>query len=1036
MMNKSYTIDRFCGYVGRTGVFQRQSFGRSGVLTLLLVLMITLLGHSAAWAQGGSTLTGKITDNGGIGLPGVTVQIKGASRGTSTDADGTYRLQNVPAGSTLVFSSIGYTNQEVAVGNRTEVNLTLVEDTKALAEVVVVGYGTQKSKDVTGSVTSLGTKDFNRGVIASPDQLLQGRVAGVQVTPSSGEPGAAQNVQIRGATSLRSGNSPLYVIDGVPLDGGDFSSGGVDVGAGGQSTPRNPLAFLNPSDIENISVLKDASAAAIYGARGANGVILITTRKGKAGQNQFNFSVSGAVATALRRYNLLDAQSFLTGVQAAGGNATDKAVNAGGNTNWQDVILRTSVSQVYNASFGGGTNDTRYMFSGSYQDQQGIVRNTGQRRITGRINASHDLFNDKVVLDINATTAGVLDQYTLSNNDAGFNGNIFGAAISANPTYPVTNPDGTYYQQSGGGFRSPAAILDYYQDNGVTNRTLANASVTWKVLEGLSLKANFGIDNSSQVRRATIDSRLNGQFSITLIPNVTQATNIFPATGSNLGGAARIDNLYRNSRLVEYTANYTRQIGKGNVDAVVGFSYQTFGTRTNFIQAANFPYNQSNGVSYLDNLGSANANGQVAFGGGSTRTQNDLQSYFGRVNYNINDKYLVTGTLRVDGSSRFGINNKYGYFPSVAAAWRLSQENFIPKNIFDDLKLRANYGITGNQDFAGGASKIIYQRNSDGSITQQNNANPDLKWEQNRTIGAGIDFTILKGKLSGSVDYYDRSATNTLFQVFYAQPAPVNFQWRNLPGQIVSRGIELNLNYQVVQKQNFTWEALLNLTSLNINVENIGTTVAVGPISGQGLSGAYAQLVTNGYAPFSFFTPTFTGYDASGFSTYAEGGVSQYQGNPFPKLRAGLTNNFTFGNFNASLFFDSQFGGVLYNNTANALFLKGSLKNGRNVTVEAANTAEGGLNSAGVSSRFIEKSDFVRLTNANIGYRFNLPQSGFAKSLTLSVTGQNLFIITSYTGLNPDVNIIKTLNNIPSRGIDYTPYPIPRTVTIGLNVGF
>ena len=1035
MMNKSYRISCFGSYVGRVGTSQSQSFGRKALGSFLTMLvMVLLLGNQAALAQG-RTVTGKVTDPTGAVLPGVSIQVKGTQRGTNTNADGVYTIADVPADGTLVLSFIGYTTQEVAVGNRSTVNVQLADDTKALQEVVVVGYGTQKVKDATGSVASLGTKDFNKGVIASPEQLLQGRVAGVQITPSSGEPGAGINVQIRGATSLRAGNNPLYVVDGVPLDGGDFSSGGADVGAGGTSTPRNPLSFLNPNDIENISVLKDASAAAIYGSRGANGVILITTRKGRAGSQQINFSASTAIASPLKRYDLLSPSAFLAGVAAAGGNAQDPSVNGKANTDWQNVLFRTSVSQVYNASFGGGNENTRYNFSLGYQDQQGIINKTGQKRITGRINASHELFDHRVILDVNATTANVQDQYTLNNNNPGFNGNIIGAAISANPTYPVyTNgADTAFYQLSGGGFRSPAAILAYYHDNGVTNRTLANASITWKVLAGLSLKANFGVDNSTQTRSLDIDSRLNAQLGTTIIPNLSSG-NVY-VNEKGLGGLARVDNLSRISKLIEYTANYSNKVGPGTLEALLGFSYQTFGTRTNFLVAGNFPYNESQ-ISYLDNIGAASAKDQTSFGAGSSRNQNDLQSFFGRINYNFLEKYLITATVRTDGSSRFGVNNKYGTFPSLAAAWRLSQESFIPKNIFDDLKVRANYGITGNQDFAGGASKIIFTQNADGSQTQQNNPNPNLKWEQNTTYGAGLDFTVLKGRLSGSLDYYHRASTNTLFQVFYAQPAPVQYKFVNLPGSIISTGIELSLNYQVVQTKRFGWEALLNVTTLKNTVKDIGTTVTVGAIDGQGLSGAYAQLVTNGYPPFAFFIPTFTGYDSNGYSQYADGGASSYKGSPFPKLRLGLTNNFTFGNFNASVFFDGQFGGYLYNNTANALFLKGSLKNGRNVTQAAANSSENGLNPGSVSSRFLEKSDFVRLTNLNIGYTFGLPQGSFAKSLRLSVTGQNLFIITSYTGLNPNVNTVKVLNNVPSLGIDYTPYPTPRTITLGLNVGF
>lgn len=1018
-------MNRFDGNVGQVGVSQSPSVGRKAMVGFLTILaMLLLLGNPDAMAQG-RTVTGKVNDPTGFGLPGVSIQVKGTQRGTTTDGDGKYSMAEVGDNATLIFSFIGYTTQEVAVGNRSTVDVKLEDDAKALQEVVVVGYGTQKIKDATGSVASLGPKDFNKGVIASPEQLLQGRVSGVQITPASGEPGAGINVSIRGSVSLRAGNNPLFVVDGVPLDGGDTGTS-TDFG-GGSSPPRNPLSFLNPSDIENISVLKDASAAAIYGARGANGVVLITTKKGKVGQSDLTFSASGSVASAYKKYDLLTPQEFLAGVQKAGGDLGQ--VDKKASTNWQDQILRTAVTQNYNIGFGGGNENTRYRFSVGYQDQQGIVKNSGQKRITGRINASHDLFNHKVTLALNATTSNLQDQYVLNTTNAGAQGNLIGAAIQANPTYPVTVKDSLghdIFYQPGGDFRNPAAILAYDHDRGQTNRTLANASITWQIVEGLQFKANFGIDNSTAVRRTELDSRLGGNFSLGISGNQVQVQG---------NGAAIINNKYRTSKLVEYTLNYNTKVAGNTLEALAGFSYQNFNNQQNTVTAGFFGYDLDL-LSYTDNLGGANGLKYKAFGGSSDNSKNDLQSYFGRVNYNIQDKYLITATLRADGSSRFGLNNKYGYFPSLAAAWRLSQEDFIPKAVFDDLKLRVNYGVTGNQDFAGGVSKIIFTRNSDGSTVQDNNPNPNIKWEQNTTFGAGLDFTILKGRLSGSLDYFNKSTSNLLFQVFYAQPAPVTFKWINLPGEVINKGVEVSLNYQAVQKKNFTWDVSANATFLKPVVKGLGTIVPTGPIDGQGLSGAYAQTVRDGYAPFSFYTPTYTGLDAQGFGTYADVGASKIQGDPFPRLRIGLTNNFSFGKFNASLFFNSQFGGYVYNNTANALFLKGSLKNGRNVTKDVANSSENPLNSGSVSTRFIEKSDFVRLANATIGYTFSLPQGGFAKTLNLSLTGQNLLLITSYSGLDPEVNTIKTLNNIPSLAIDYTPFPVPRTVTLGLNVGF
>lgn len=1032
MMNKSYISDRFGGCVGPVGQSQPQPLVRKAFVGFLTMLaMVLLLGNQAAWAQG-RTVTGKVTDATGSVLPGVSIQVKGTTRGANTTAEGTYSLTDVANDATLVFSFIGYTTQEVAVGNRSTVDIQLADDTKALQEVVVVGYGTQKQKDITGGIVALGPKDFNKGVIASPEQLLQGRAAGVQITPASGEPGAGINIQIRGSTSIRSGNNPLYVIDGVPLDGGEVSAGGQDFG-GGSTSSRNPLNFLNPNDIENISVLKDASSAAIYGARGANGVVLITTKRGKSGSQQVNVSASTSISSPLRTYDLLDGPGFVAGVVAAGGDRA--TVDRGANTDWQKEIFRTAISQNYNLSFGGGNQDTRYLFSVGYSDQQGIIKKAALQRLTGRINASHELFNDKVVLDLSLTTSGIKDTYVLNGDNAGFQGNLIGAAIQANPTYPVRNPNGSFYYApaitnadgtitypgSSGDYRNPVAILDQIDDTGNTNRTLASVSGTWRILDGLSAKINFGLDASTGVRRTSIDGRLGG----------------FNDTFGR--GRAYIQNRFRNSRLIEYTLNYNKTIGVGALDAVAGFSYQKFENRGDFVRSEFFT---TYAIPLVDNIDGVNNNDNKAFLGASDRSQNELQSYFGRVNYNIADKYILTGTLRVDGSSRFGVNNKYGYFPSVGAAWRLSNESFIPKNVFDDLKLRLNFGITGNQDFAGGASRVIFSANSDGSLTQNNNPNPDLRWEQTTQYGAGLDFTILKGRLSGTLDYFNKSTSDLLFQIRYAQPAAVTYRFINLPGQVINSGAELSLAFQAVQKANFGWEVLANATYLTNKIQNFGSTnINTGSISGQGLSGAFAQTFRDGYSIFSFNLPTFTGFGntADGLQNvglYENGGANSIVGNPIPKYNLGLTNNFTFGKLSASIFFNGQFGAYIYNNTANALFLKGILKNGRNVTKDAAASPENPLNAGSPSTRFLEKIDFVRLSNANIGYTFDLPQGGFAKNLRVSVTGQNLLLFTGYTGLDPEVNTNKNIDGVPSRGIDYTAFPTPRTVTLGLNVGF
>ncbi len=1024
MMDNSYSV----GYVGFLRRFQTGQKLRF-VSFLSVFALLTLFCSQPLFAQG-TAVTGKVTDTGGIGLPGVTVQIKGMTRGTTTDGDGAYRLADVQGGATLVFSSIGYVTQEVALGNRSQVNVSMAEDAKSLSEVVVTGYGTQKAKDATGGVIALGTKDFNKGVITSPEQLLQGRAAGIQVTPASGEPGAGVNIQIRGTSSVRSNNNPLFVIDGVPLSGDDVSSGGFDLGTG-SSSARNPLNFLNPNDIENISVLKDASAAAIYGSRGANGVVLITTKKGKSGQQSLNFSSNVSVASAARRYDLLDAAAFKAGLTKAGGTL-DATTDGGANTDWQDAILRTAVTHNQNLSFGGGNDNTRYFFSLGYQDQQGIIKTSALQRTTARVNASHELFNDKVVLDLSLTTSGLRNRYVANGDNAGAQGSLISNALQSNPTYPInggflgnTANETAGYFTPGGDFRNPVAILNLINDRDAVSRTLGSLSATWRITDALSAKANFGIDNAASTRWTNIDKRLAG-FNDTYAP-----------LASTPGGRAVIQNQANASQLVEYTLNYNKKIGIGSIDLLGGFSYQKFTRNNNFVDVKRFTINTDQFL-YTDNIGAVDNNGAAkAYSGGSGASQNELQSYFGRANYNYQDKYLLTATVRVDGSSKFGINNKYGTFPSLAGAWRLSNESFVPKNIFNDLKLRAGWGITGNQDFPGGVSRVIFSSNSDGSQTQQNNPNPNIRWEQTTQFSAGIDYSILSGRLSGSIDYFNKAATDQLLQVIYAQPAPVTYKWVNLPGIIRNSGVEVALVFQAVQKPTFSWEVNYNMTFLKNTVEDFGSTIIpTGNINGQGLTGAYAQTIRTGYPLYSFYLPTFNGFDAQGNAVYPNDAAFAIQGSPIPTFTAGLTNNFTFGRFNASLFFNAATGFYIYNNTANALFTKGALKNGRNVTVATANSAEGTLNAPEVSTAFLEKGDFVRLSNASLSYMFNIPQGGFAKTLQLSLTGQNLFLITAYKGIDPEVNTNKSRDGVPSRGIDYTAFPTARTFTFGLNIGF
>jgi len=995
-----------------------------GMLYLCLALFST-----AALAQN-KVVTGKVTDSkDGSPVVGASVLVKGTRLGTQTDANGTFKISVPSTATTLVITSLGFTSAELNIEGSTTANVSLKATTDQIGEVVVVGYGTRKVKDATGSVAVLTAKDFNKGVIATPNDLLQGRTPGVIVTPASGEPGSAATINIRGTASIRGNQGPLFVVDGVPISSGGTM--GTASGVEGSSTPRDPLAFLNPNDIASISVLKDASSAAIYGSRGANGVIIITTKSGGGRNGSFQASVSTSVSKVASRYNLLNAQDFLlavkkanvdAGTSLADAYAAVQSVDKGYSTDWQDQIFRTGVTQNYNLGWGFSRKSTSLRLSGSYDDIQGIIKNSALKRMTSRANFSQKLLNDKLKFDVSLTYSNVKNQYPPLTNDAGYQGSLMGAAIAFNPTAPVFNPDGTYYDPKDGN-RNPTEMLAYFNDNDNNNRLLTNVSGSYEIAKGLVYKATFGYDNSTSERLSFADPRLS--------------TNAFGGTNNVFGkdlqnqiqgnGRGVKQNLDLKSVLVEHTLTYDKSFKNQVINAVVGYSYQSFETnyKGKVGWGLNSPVVNATDVFAQDFNGFKNYYNFVP-----DFTKYELQSYFGRVNYTIADKYLLTATMRIDGSSKFGPNNKYGYFPAFAAKWRVLNEKFAAKSlgkVFSDFSIRVNYGILGSQDGLGAYDAVNLQQtyigNSGSPETQfLHQGNPDLKWEQSATTGVGLDFATKDNRLSGTIDYYYTKRKNL-------------YWWVNLPGFVTNEGLELGLSYKVIRGHKFTWDINYNMTLIKNRVQDFNVIVNTGAVNGQGLSGAYAQTFANGYPLFTWKMPTFQGFDGNGNARYAAGGKDQLQGSALPTFLAGLTNNFTWGRWSASIFLNTVRGFYVYNNTANALLLRGSIKTAHNVTYDVANGPENPINPGSVSTRFLEKGDFIRLSNASIGYTFDV-KGKIIKSLTVSASGQNLALFTKYSGLDPEVDIDHQMNGVPSRGFDYTGYPKPRTVTIGLNVGF
>lgn len=979
---------------------------------VFLVLSMGMLQHSFAQSM---EVTGTVTDaESEMVLPGVNVVVKGTTTGASTDQDGEYSITVNSPQDTLVFSFVGYLEREIPVNERSTIDVVMATDVQQLEDVVVVGYGTQSEDDATGSIASISSDDFNEGVVSTSDQLLQGRAAGIQITPSSGEPGAGSNIRIRGTSSVRSGNNPLFVVDGVPLSGGNVSPGAGDFGAGEQSA-RNPLSFLNPDDIESISVLKDASASAIYGSRGSNGVVLITTKEGQGGAGTFNFSSTTSISSVREKIDLVDPEDYVD--LAVEADAEADIVDYGGATDWQDEIYRNAVTQNYSLGYGGGNETTNYRMSLGYMDQDGLVESSGMERLSGRFKASHKLLDDKIQLDLNLVTSRVDDIYAPVTRNAGFEGDVIGAALQANPTRPVYDENGDYTQSSD--FRNPVAMLELIDDKSETARTLASFGATYNVTDWLTYKFDLSYDNSESVRRTGID------------PSLWLADLGYNPEEGRSRGRAVVDNLYNNSTVIENTLNSNFSVTQnGTLDLLAGFSYQEFEDRGDWLQSEYFITDE---IPLVDNVDGVNNQDNKAFTASSFRNVEELQSYFGRANFNYDDRYLFNASFRVDGSTKFGENNKYGYFPSGSVGWRISEEEFYENSsiasTLTDLKLRVGYGITGNQEYPGGASLARFEVQSDGSLVQVNNPNPNIQWEETKQLSAGIDFEINDGRVNGAIDYYRKETSNLIFLRDFAQPAAVESQWVNLDGTVLNTGMELSLDAFIVDKSDFSWQVKYNMSYTHNEVTDLGTFVNTGEINGQGLTGAYAQRIAEGQPLFSFYMREFEGFDENGLAQYANSAALDFQGDPLPDYNLGLTNNLRYGRWNMSMLWSSSLGFQVYNNTANAIFLKGNLRNGRNVSERVATGPESSANFGEVSTRFLEDGDFLRLANLSIGYDFDVSNIGPVNRLNLSLTGQNLLLFTKYSGYDPEVNTDKSIDGIPSLGIDYTAYPTPRTVS-------
>lgn len=983
----------------------------------LLILAFGCMSYSYAQVNVSGVV---VSDVEKVPVPGVSVYIKGEPKGAvTTDFDGNFVIKSQLKEGILVFSYVGFQTKEVSFSGTQKLTVSLAEEVSTLNEVVVVGYGSQKRSDVTGAIGSVKSENFNKGVVANAGQLIQGKVAGVNVVAASGEPGANQDIIIRGVGSLRSGTTPLYVVDGFALDN---SNTGV---------ASNPLNFINPQDIESIEVLKDASASAIYGSRAANGVIVITTKKGAKGQTKINLSMTTGFSSLANKVDVFGADEFRRQVAAVNGNLQD----GGSNTDWQDALTRTGVSQNVNLSMSGGTDKSMYSASVGVDNQEGILRNSDLKRYSGRLNLSQKAFDDKFNVTFNMTGTKLEN----SRPDAR---TIVGNMLTMNPTDAIT-VNGEPNVNLSNDILNPLISERIYSDFTNNNRILANISPSYEFIKGLTYKFNLGVDYSMSER------------DIQVLP-YTSATN------TTLGSLNNVITT-NNNVLYENTLTYNFSANAHSFTVLAGQSYQKIQVNQKSYNLSGFP---DNGVEPKNQIETASERTTQS----SSAVENELQSFFGRLNYGYDNKYLLTATMRADGSSKFGKNNRYGYFPSIALGWNITKEDFLSESeTINNLKLRASWGQTGSQEIPSKITKASYTESNTGNDTYPLDptatdlsgypygsiytrlANPNIQWEVSTQTNIGLDFSFLNNRLSGTVDYFNKVSENILLEVAPVDPIqPTSKYWTNIPNmQIKNSGIEVALDYSSDKSKDFSYSIGGNISLTDNKVQNSPYKIlTTGGAQGGGQSGATINGVLNGQPIGSFYMLNFTGIGADGLNQFADtngdGAILDddriVAGSALPDYIYAFYLNFKYKNFDLGLNFNGAGGNKIYNHVAMTSFNRGSLANSFNTTDRASQYLnEASTNSNTVSTRYLEDGSFLRLNNATLGYNLSPKLIGLDNvmdNIRFTLTGQNLFVITKYSGYDPEINTGTSVDDIQSFGIDYFSYPRSRTILVGVNAAF
>ena len=1023
-------------------------------LRFLLLVLLSLSTALGAWAQANTgSISGRVTDAKNEGLPGVTVLVDGTSVGGSTNADGTFLITSVPTGAqTLVISFVGYatTRQPVTVlaGKTTTVPAQkLSENATALGEAVVVGYGTQRRQDVTGAVTTVTTKDFVKGQITDPAQLAQGKIAGVQITDGGGAPGAATTIRIRGGSSLNANNDPLIVIDGVPVDSPPTT------GVGALAGVSNPLSLINPNDIETFTVLKDASATAIYGSRASNGVILITTKKGLSGE-AITVNVSSQTSLA-RRYNalpVLSADEFRAAVQQIAPSKANLLGSA--STDWQDEIFRTAMTYDNNISLTGSLGKSvPFRVSYGNLNQQGTLITNHLIRNSGSLSLTPVLLDDHLRINLNV-------KGSMTDNNFADNGTIGGAA-AFNPTLPVYSGNSSYggyfeYLQNPANPNSapqqnvpsnPVAQLRLTRDRSTVLRSIGNVQLDYKLhfLPDLHANLNVGYDVTRIEGTKSQSTQLaSTYFNVPFAPTA--------ATATARGGLFNPYEQNRQNKLLEFYLNYSKQLGDHRIELLAGYSYQDFVTTSPAF------------ASYLGQDGNYDASGQPQLiiraqaPVNPYRSQYTILSYYGRLNYNFKDRYLVTATLRDDNSSRFNPDNRSALFPAASFAWRIKGEDFLKDNTtFSELKLRVGYGRTGQQDVFGIAGDYPtiprYTRNTLnaqyllGGVAYDPYSplgyNANLKWETTTTYNAGVDFGFLDGRITASVDAYYRKTTDLLNGIYLAGGTNFTNYYVFNVGSLENRGVELNLNINPVRTTDFRWDVNINGTYNRNKILSLGPQQPGFPgLETNGISGGTGTnigIFAVGQPSSSFYVSKQV-YDTNGkpldgvyVDLNGDGKVDSndryYYKQSAPPVILGFSSNMTYKKLNLAFTLRSNIGNYVYNNIqagqGNLYGLTGSTSFLGNVTTDALFTQFPNANATNhySSDYYIQNASFLRMQNATLGYNVG-KIFGDRGNLNLSFAVQNIFVITKYTGLDPEI----------SNGVDNNTYPRPRTYTFGLNL--